>query len=136
LASLRLTLAALLLIVACGPAQRSGAARELEPREPYYEFQVDVPARVLHAAPLRYPDALRGTGISGEALIQFVVDTLGLPEPDSPREASPSQRPADHPAFVQAARDQILASRFTPAERRGHKVRQIVQMPFKFRAPR
>jgi protein TonB len=39
---------------------------------------------------------------------------------------------SDHPLFADAIRNALRRLRFTPAELRGVRVRQLVQQPFRF----
>lgn len=74
-----------------------------------------------------YPDILKASGVEGEALVRFVVDTLGHAEPGTfvVLEAS-------HPAFGEAVRQALPRMRFLPAESGGRKVRMLVQQRFAF----
>jgi TonB family protein len=94
----------------------------------YFEFQVEkvVTQRPNSRAPA-YPPELRARRISGEVLMQYVVDTLGRVEPGTIRVLRSS-----HPEFDRAVREALPFARFTPAENSGHKVRQLVQQPFVF----
>jgi uncharacterized protein len=104
-------------------------ARADAPGNTSFAYQVDTPATLAPDSPaLRYPAALQGpTAITGEVDAQFVVDTLGAANLQSLRIAR-----STNSAFADALRQQLPGLRFTPAERRGHKVKQLVQMPFKF----
>lgn len=95
----------------------------------YDATEVDEPARV-DTAKLQspaYPDSLFAFGVNGEAVLEFVVDTTG-----EVRENSVGVVSATHPAFGEAARRALLASRFVPARLRGRKVPQLVLLPFRF----
>ena len=96
--------------------------------KPYFEFQVDKPATPARGnpAPL-YPEMLRETATGGEVLAQFVVDTEGNIELGTLKIVRSS-----HELFVQAVRDILPQMRFTPAEVKGTKVKQLVQQPFAF----
>jgi protein TonB len=78
------------------------------------------------AAP-RYPESLRAAGVEGEVTAQFVVDTLGRADVTTLRILQ-----SDHALFDDAIRSALPRLRFVPAEARGHKVRQLVQQPFRF----
>jgi len=94
----------------------------------YFEFQVRTPARQAPGSPApKYPPTLKMQGIEGEVLVQFVVDTLGMPLIESFRVL----RFTDS-LFANAVRDALPDMRFTSAELEGHKVRQLVQQPFVF----
>lgn len=74
-----------------------------------------------------YPESLRKARVKGEVLVQFVVDTLGLPEMSSLTVIKSS-----HELFTVAIKPTISSMRFIPAEVGGRKVRQVVQQPFEF----
>lgn len=93
----------------------------------YFEFQVEKQATVSRGVPPRYPAELRAAGTSGEVLMQFVVDTMGLVEGSSIKEIRTSDT-----QFTAAVREALPQMRFHPAEVGGRKVRQLVQMPFQF----
>ena len=100
---------------------------EPEPR-PLFEFEVDKPVMPARgSSTVRYPEDLRNRGVSGCALVQFVVDTMGRADT-----ATYHVLKASHTEFAQAVRNALPRFRFTPAEVRGHKVRQLVQQPFDF----
>jgi periplasmic protein TonB len=74
-----------------------------------------------------YPDILKSSGIEGEALVQFVVDTSGRAEL-----GTFTVLQASHHAFGQAVRSALPRMRFLPAELGGRKVRMLVQQTFAF----
>ncbi|MES3034901.1 MAG: TonB family protein [Gemmatimonadota bacterium] len=95
---------------------------------PHFDFQVDkVAAALPSSARPAYPEMLKASGVEGEALVQFVVDTLGRAEPGSFRVLDTS-----HEAFGTAVRVTLPRMRFLPAEIRGQKVRMVVQQRFAF----
>ena len=95
---------------------------------PYFEFQVTQAVRQIPGTGnLRYPDTLRMANVQGEVLAQFVVDTNGQFEPGSFKVLRSSHR-----MFTEAVQGAIPSMRFTPAELRGTRVRQLVQQPFTF----
>jgi TonB family protein len=106
-------------------------ARLVESATVYTAEQVDVAARSDgdHPVTPSYPDSLRRARIPGEALVEFVVDTTGRVEVETLSVVS-----ATHPAFGRAARDAVHSAAFTPAQRQGRLVRQLVQLPVKFEA--
>lgn len=95
---------------------------------PYFVFQVDkaAAARPESARPV-YPDLLQSSGVEGEALVQFVVDTAGRAEPGTFRVLS-----ATHDAFGASVQVTLPRMRFLPAEAGGKKVRMVVQQRFAF----
>jgi TonB family protein len=76
---------------------------------------------------VRYPDMLRSANVEGEVLAQFVVDTLGIADMSQFKVLK-----STHDLFTAAVRSALPAMRFSPAELDGHKVKQLVQMPFQF----
>ena len=96
--------------------------------QPYFDFQVEKAAAAIpgSGAPA-YPEMLKSSGVEGEALVQFVVDTTGRAELGSFKVLR-----ASHDAFGQAVRAALPRMRFLPAELGGRKVRMLVQQPFAF----
>ncbi|MDF1501546.1 TonB family protein [Roseisolibacter sp. H3M3-2] len=91
--------------------------------------QVDQAAAADSTNPIApyYPDALRRARTAGDAVVEFVVDTAGVPELGTVGIVA-----ASHPAFGVAARDAVSSARFSPAVKDGKPVRQLVQVPLKF----
>jgi hypothetical protein len=108
-------------------AVRVSAQQCPTPAEVSFEFQVDQPAfyrgdSTVIPRPKRHGMAVKSSGGADELLVQFVVDTLGIPDMRSFRTLrSPSHVAADS---VRAA---VPSWRFTPAVRDGCKVPQFVQ---------
>lgn len=92
---------------------------------------VDVDSAVTRfpdsAAPA-YPPKLLELKVEGGAYVQFVVDTLGMPDTTSFRVIS-----ATHPEFAQSVRQALPGMRFHPAILRSKKVPQLVEQPFMFK---
>lgn len=103
------------------PANRGGSSA-------FTELEVDKPVVMAPgmAAPA-YPASLRAAGLSGNVVVEFVVDTLGRVEDGSSRIVS-----ADHPLFAASVRAALPTYRFLPAEAEGRRVRQLVRLPFRF----
>lgn len=94
----------------------------------YLDFQVDKPVmQAPNSASPDYPDMLRRAGVEGEAMVSFVVDTLGHVELSSFKVIR-----ASHDLFATAVKNALPRMRFIPAETRNGKVRQLVQQPFSF----
>jgi len=90
----------------------------------YFEFDVEIMATV----PGGFPRVQRGA-ITGEILVQFVVNTAGVPEMTTFRVLKASDE-----RLEPQARSVVASLRFHPAELvRGCQVRQLVQEPFEFR---
>jgi protein TonB len=84
-------------------------------------------ALVPGAAPPRYPELLRSSGVEGQVIALFVVDEHGRSEEESIRFVR-----SDNRLFEDAVRVALRRMRFIPAEAGGRRVRQLVQMPFVF----
>ena len=92
------------------------------------EKLVDRAPRILgEARPPQYPSTLRQSGVTGQVVVQFVVDTLGRAEMDGVQIVD-----ASHALFADAVRTALVHYRFTAGEAAGHKVRTRVQLPFTF----
>ena len=90
---------------------------------------VDDPVEVLEQPTPQYPSALAQAGIPGRVELEYVVDTLGRAEPGSVRTLT-----STHPAFEEAARASVLASRYRAARSGGRVVRQLVRQTLSFRS--
>jgi TonB family protein len=97
----------------------------------YTAEQVDRAAQVDSEMPVEayYPDSLKQNKVSGVAVVEFVVDTVGRVETETI-----SVVLASHPGFARAAREAVFSAHFIPALLRGRPVRQIVQLPMRFQA--
>jgi TonB family protein len=98
----------------------------------YTADQVDTPAKPDTANPIAplYPDSLLRAGISGRAVVEFVVDTTGVPDMDTFGSVA-----ATHPLFTESVRRAVTVSRFSPATLAGVRVRQVVHLPITFSTP-
>ena len=100
--------------------------REEEPV--YWEFQVERSVRPLPNQPgPHYPEWMRNSGIEGQVLAQFVVDTLGRADMSTFKALRSTG--AD---FTYAVRTALPRMAFEPAALGNRKVKQVVQMPFVF----
>ena len=96
--------------------------------QPYFDFQVEKAAAAIPGSGSpAYPELLKSSGVEGEALVQFIVDTTGRAELGSFKVLR-----ASHDAFGQAVRAALPRMRFLPAEIGGRRVRMLVQQPFAF----
>lgn len=95
----------------------------------FVSVEVDDPALVLSQPTPRYPAALQSAGVSGHVELEYVVDSSGHAEPASVRVLTTS-----HAAFVEAAKEAILAGVYRPARYRGSIVRQQVRQRVVFGA--
>lgn len=82
--------------------------------------EVEDPAEIVSQPSPRYPPVLQAAGIEGRVFLEFVIDTLGHPEPGSLRVTGSS-----NPGFDAPAREVIERSLFRPARVRGRPVRQL-----------
>ncbi len=134
-----LTGAVVIAIAACSSRISDGiagpkpevAARATTPvnaDQPWFEFQVNKPAQQIPGTGrLRYPDELRAANVEGEVLAQFVVTTDGDVEPGTFKELRSS-----NPLFTAAVKANLASMKFSPAEVKGVRVKQLVQQPFTF----
>lgn len=113
------------------PAGRAAAevAEQVRERTIYTADRVDEPVQRLEEHPLvaEYPPALYVQRISGSAVVEFVVDTLGRMD-----ESTFNVISATHPAFSESVRSALTKARFSPARLEGRLVPQVVQLPFYF----
>lgn len=104
------------------------ATRDAADGTPYASFDVEKVAATLPGSPApAYPEMLKASGIEGDVLAQFVVDTAGRVEPGSFRVLQSS-----HEGFSNTVKVALPRMRFMPAEAGGRKVRMIVQQRFAF----
>jgi protein TonB len=103
------------------------------PAGPMEESEVDVRPSlrnqddVQRALERNYPASLRDAGVTGETVLQFVIDENGRVEPGSVEIVSSSDD-----AFAAAARRIVGTMRFTPAKARGHTVRVTTTIPVRW----
>ena len=107
-------------------------SKQVEDQRLFTADQVDVAARTDASSAVRpaYPDSLYRERITGQVLVEFVVDTTGLVSMESVSGIS-----STHALFTDAVRLALRDARFHPATIRGRKVRQLVQLPVKFELP-
>ena len=105
-----------------------GAPAPGNARDTWTGAQVDKQALAMPGSPVpAYPEFLRSSGVEGEVVIEFVVDTLGRVESGSLREVR-----STHALFARSVEQVLPRLRFVPAEAGGRRVRQWVQQPFVF----
>lgn len=75
-----------------------------------------------------YPRNARLAGVSGKALVQFVVDTAGRARPETINCLE-----ATYKDFADAAVGTVKTMVFNPATLDGHKIERLVQYPFDFK---
>jgi protein TonB len=99
--------------------------------QPLFEFQVEKPVLAKDGNPVpKYPGMLESSRVEGDVLVQFVVDTLGRAEMNTYKVLKTSNE-----LFAQEVRRVLPFYKFYPAEAGGRKVKQFVQLPFRFAAP-
>jgi protein TonB len=112
-------------------------AEEPNNGEPLAESEVDVrPSlrngdEVQRALQRVYPDQLRDAGVTGETVLQFVIDENGRVEAGSVEIVSSSDD-----AFAAAARRIVSSMRFTPARSGGRTVRVTTTLPVRWTVER
>ena len=96
----------------------------------YTDRAANKPPLVIGVIPrIPYPRSLRVTGreTGGEVVVEFVVDTLGVPVMSTLRIVR-----SDHEQLSAAVNKVIPAMRFVPATSSGRKMAAKVQIPFAF----
>lgn len=94
--------------------------------------QVDaVAALTSTSAAVIYPPPLYAQRVGGAVVAEFVVDTAGRME-----EGTFGIVSSTDPLFSEAVREAVERATYTPAQRRGLRVRQLIQQPFAFVPPR
>jgi hypothetical protein len=96
-----------------------------------------VSAEQVHVS---YPPRPRSSGLMGNVVMQFVVDTTGRVDLSTARDVFPAGHPplsardqAAYDEFIRAVGVGLEGARYTPARIGGCLVRQMVQQPFSFR---
>jgi TonB family protein len=89
---------------------------------------VEKPVMLAKPVNFVYPRNAQLAGVSGSALMQFVVDTAGRAKP-----ASITCLEATYKDFADAAAAVVKTMEFTPAELDGHKIEQLVEYPIDFK---
>ena len=94
----------------------------------FFAYQVDKKAELQPGTVMpRYPQALRESGLMGEVVARFAVDTTGKIDKCTFRVLETS-----HKQFSRAVETVLDDIRFVPAQIRGQKVRQVVEHRFTF----
>ena len=86
---------------------------------------LDQPPKLLNALRILYPFELKKKGITGKALISFVVNTSGKP-------VEAKVISATHPLFGESAKDAVLDLRFQPGVKNGRIVSCRLQQVITF----
>ena len=98
----------------------------------YTEAEVDQVAQFAPSARFspEYPAELRQSKVTGVVVTEFVVDASGHIEPETVGVVY-----SPHPLLTEAVSAALSRTTFTPAQRAGHAVRQLVQLPVHFVDP-
>ncbi len=105
--------------------------RLLDAQRVFVLSEVDTPAKVVSLQEPDYPDSLRAAGVSGSAVIEFIIDADGKLNKKSIGVVS-----ATHIGFADAVRLAVLEATFLPAIKEQRPVAQVYQLPVTFTAPR
>lgn len=103
----------------------------LDARRVFEASAVDQPAAVQSIPEPEYPDSLLAAGVSGSAVIEFIVEADGSVNRESIGVVS-----ATHAAFAEAVRLAALEAVLKPAMKAERAVAQVLQLPVTFTAPR
>lgn len=119
------------------PAALSGVASAPDVRElsstagglssVFAATEVDQLPEIAHDLRPQYPEALRRSGLSGVAQLEYVISADGLVDSATIRVLQ-----STHPAFGMAAWQAIRGARFRPARRGGQTVAVLVQQTIRF----
>jgi TonB family protein len=98
----------------------------------FTEDQVDERAYPAPGGAIRpdYPDSLLKAGVGGRVIIEFVIDTMGIPQVTTMQVLASSNELLS--GAVMAA---VRNVRYVPARRNGRRVQQVVRLPVAFRVP-
>lgn len=104
--------------------------RLLDAQRVFLSSEVDTPARVVSIHEPEYPDSLRAAGVSGSAVIEFIIEATGAINEESIGIVS-----ATHLHFAEAVRIAVLEATFAAAVKAARPVAQVYQLPVTFTAP-
>lgn len=96
-------------------------------QQTFLEAVVDVKPAIVFLPSPEYPVQLRVKGVGGRVLVQCIVDTMGIVEPNSVKILQ-----SPDTAFSRATIEALLQARFTPARVKGKAVRVLVDVPIDF----
>ena len=104
--------------------------RLLDAHRIFVASEVDSPAKIVSLPEPEYPDSLRGAGIGGSAVIEFIIEADGRLNKESIGVVS-----ATHMRFADAVRLAVLDATFAAAIKAERPVAQVYQLPVTFTAP-
>lgn len=111
-----------LSVIACLTAFLEGLSCRSGGTPPPASVVADVvPPKLLTSTKLPYPLLLSGTGIEGRVTFQVVIDTAGVPEPQTLRILS-----SPHELLSRAVKTYVPYWRYSPARRGDRKVRVLI----------
>lgn len=94
----------------------------------YSSFEVDNAVQISYGSAVpQYPPDLLARHVQGTVVVRFVVDTTGSADIESIQILDSSD-----PQFAESVREALPHMRFSPARLNGHRVRQLVEQPFRF----
>ncbi|MDR2050187.1 MAG: energy transducer TonB [Deltaproteobacteria bacterium] len=105
----------------------SAPARRFGGLSAYAQEQVDQRPSVVRGVTPEYPGRARRMNMEGEAVVELIVDTSGLPRECVIHSASPPGY------FEEAALSAARKMRFIPGKINGVPVNTLVRLPFAFR---
>jgi protein TonB len=113
-----------------GAQQATTTVASANLNQTYLDFQVDQVVQIKQKVAPAYPAHLRNARVGGEVLVQFVVDERG----DAMMNTFKAVK-STNSALTDTVKEAVADMTFEPAQVGGQKVKQLVQLPFKF-APR
>jgi hypothetical protein len=102
-------------------------AKYVDAAAPLFEFQVEKPASLRETSPLHYPPSMKGSGIGGELLAQYVVDETGQVNMQTFKTLK-----SPGPAFTAVVKTALRTSQYDPAVVGGKAVKSLVEQAFIF----
>lgn len=111
------------------PAVAAAQGNAAPSSQTFLDFEVERPARGKDVSAPAYPAHLRSQKIEGEVLVQFVVTENGSPEMSTFKVLKATDN-----GFVDAVKRAVSSSTFHAAQYEGRNVKQLVQLPFRFKA--
>jgi periplasmic protein TonB len=122
-----ITISALLLPAVARAQQATTTVASANINQTYLDFQVDKVVQVKDRVVPAYPAHLRNARVGGEVLAQFVVDERGHAMMNTFKAVK-----STNVAFTESVKQAVADMTFEPAQVGGQRVKQLVQLPFKF----
>ena len=108
-------------------AQATTTVASANLNQTYLDFQVDQVVQIKNKVAPAYPAHLRNARVPGEVVAQFVVDERGNAIMNTFKAIK-----STHSALTETVKEAVADMTFEPAQVGGQKVKQLVQLPFKF----